>query len=362
MSKTIRRLLRWASLALFFCLCLEVAARIDDRLTWGMPILSLSGPDDLREVGPDGIPRNAPGARFEKWKINSLGFRGVETTLEKPPGRRRVVVLGQSESFGLYESEDHEWPARLANIVDETLPGTEVINASVVGTRRWSRFPYLERQVFPLAPDLLVLVVNPFNEIADAEGGPKPVHGDGRAPRLPTSRMLPKLKLRMKQALPPSWMDRAHAWLLQRSLRRAEQEALGGRPPLDVVPADRVASYERHLGETIDYIRSRGIVVIVATYPMMAASGDGAGARNFLAVQRIYNAEYSEAGLLDVARRMNQATRDVAGRMGVAVVDLERTLPPTKDNFADLVHYTDGGADAVAAEVLRAVKAGLADR
>ena len=87
----------------------------------------------LVEVDSHGIPHNIPSARYGKWEINSLGFRGKEVNLEKKEGQIRILCFGVSETFGFYESKDKEWPSQLGEILSNKFPGAEVINASVVG-------------------------------------------------------------------------------------------------------------------------------------------------------------------------------------------------------------------------------------
>ncbi len=67
----------------------------------------------LFEEDSDGIHHNIPNAKYEKWEINSLGFRGKEIDLEKKEGQIRIACFGVSETFGVYESKDKEWPSQL---------------------------------------------------------------------------------------------------------------------------------------------------------------------------------------------------------------------------------------------------------
>ncbi len=77
-----------------FAGAMELAARLDDWFTFGAPLGGRYDSDDLRQPDADGIPRNVPGARFEKWRIDAAGFRGPEVTLAKARGQRRIVCLG----------------------------------------------------------------------------------------------------------------------------------------------------------------------------------------------------------------------------------------------------------------------------
>jgi hypothetical protein len=62
---------------------------------------------------------------------NSLGFRGKETTYEKPAGVFRIVTVGGSSVYGQSESRDGAvWSQRLEDILNDAHPARriEVIN------------------------------------------------------------------------------------------------------------------------------------------------------------------------------------------------------------------------------------------
>jgi len=56
-------------------------------------------------------------------RISAQGLRGPERTLAKPPGTRRVLVLGDSFAEGYYVSEEDMAAARLERAL-LALPGT----------------------------------------------------------------------------------------------------------------------------------------------------------------------------------------------------------------------------------------------
>lgn len=91
---------------------------------------------------------------------NSLGFRGRETTREKPPGVFRIVTLGGSSVYGQSESKDEAvWSARLEEILRVERPGAriEVINAGAPGYSSFEMLVQLEMRVVDLAPDVVVV-------------------------------------------------------------------------------------------------------------------------------------------------------------------------------------------------------------
>ena len=48
---------------------------------------------------------NAPGHQELAFAVNSLGLRGPEPAVPKPPGVTRLICLGDSSTFGLWQAE-----------------------------------------------------------------------------------------------------------------------------------------------------------------------------------------------------------------------------------------------------------------
>ena len=56
-----------------------------------------------------------------------------------------------------------------------------------------------------------------------------------------------------------------------------------------------------------------------------------------------------EGGFLDLELRMNEAVRDVAREHGAVLADAARVVPPGPRYFADFVHFSNAGAERMAA-------------
>jgi hypothetical protein len=164
-----------------FLLCLEVAARVDDKIQYSAPFLDRYSADRLRTNDSGGFKRNFPGRQFEKWRINQSGFRGPEISIKKTDGVKRIICLGSSETFGLYESPGKEWPAQLGTML-KSQGQFEVINASVAGLTLKNYLLYFEKYVLKFEPDVVILFVNPFYYGAEEKEGRVGVAvGAGRA-------------------------------------------------------------------------------------------------------------------------------------------------------------------------------------
>lgn len=107
-----------------------------------------------------------PGAKQEA-RHNALGFRGKETTWEKPAGVFRILTTGGSSVYGQSESSDAAvWSQRLEDILNDAAGERrfEVIN---VGCNGWSSFEMLinlELRGLDFDPDL-VLVYEAINDM-----------------------------------------------------------------------------------------------------------------------------------------------------------------------------------------------------
>ena len=87
-------------------------------------------------------------------RINSRGLRDVEHSLAKPPGVRRVLVLGDSFTFG-YGVEENQ---RFSNLLARQLgAGWEFINSGVPTWGTADELSYLRDEGLKYHPDLVVL-------------------------------------------------------------------------------------------------------------------------------------------------------------------------------------------------------------
>jgi len=106
------------SLCVFF-LAVELSARVDDYINYKAPLLKNYSAELLRTTDAEGIPINVPNIRYEKWYNNSHGFRGAPVATLKPINSKRIACMGTSETYGLYENENMEWPAQLNKMLEQ---------------------------------------------------------------------------------------------------------------------------------------------------------------------------------------------------------------------------------------------------
>lgn len=108
------------------------------------------------------------GGREVPVSINSLGMRGPDIPAEKPPGTKRVLVVGDSFAFGYLLPNEDSMPALLEGLLDQKgLGDVQVINGGVPGFGIVNAAGLVEQRGLTLAPDVLVLAASP-GDIADA--------------------------------------------------------------------------------------------------------------------------------------------------------------------------------------------------
>lgn len=145
-------------------------------------------------------------------RINSLGFRGHDMSLDKAEAYR-IVAVGESTTFGCtLEAEDQPWPEWIEEWISERwrpARAVEVINAGVPAYTLADNLERLERELLPLEPDLLLVYhgYNGFPMLRTAV--PQPITGIPPAYTRRPSTLLAKLEFRLATMLYERRMRRA---------------------------------------------------------------------------------------------------------------------------------------------------------
>ena len=115
-------------------------------------------------------------------RVNHLGLRGRETTVEKPPGTRRIVMLGDSFTMGKGVEDDETFSVLVERALQASLAAcgggsVEVLNGGVDSYAPILSYLQLERDLARLAPDLVVLNVDNSDLIQEAAYRQQAVRG-----------------------------------------------------------------------------------------------------------------------------------------------------------------------------------------
>jgi lysophospholipase L1-like esterase len=88
---------------------------------------------------------------------NALGFRGEEFTLEKPPGVKRIVVMGDSYTFGTFVADEDTYCARLQKRLRDLGYPVQVVNAGYAdGWETDEQYAWLVTHGLRLQPDIVL--------------------------------------------------------------------------------------------------------------------------------------------------------------------------------------------------------------
>jgi len=100
--------------------------------------------------------------------VNRLGFRGGDTTLQKPDGITRIVVLGDSFTFGDGVTVGEAFPAQLERLLNNASARRyEVLNLGVPGYNTAQEVAYFRERGLSFDPDLVMIAFT----LSDAEEG-----------------------------------------------------------------------------------------------------------------------------------------------------------------------------------------------
>jgi lysophospholipase L1-like esterase len=115
------------------------------------------------------IPLAAHPAGGFTFRTDNLGLRrDTPVHLSKPPGVYRILVLGDSQTEGWVNNDEH-FSAQLERLLNEgpTGPRFEVLNAGVSAYSPAHELLWYERHGARLQPDLVVLAFYPGNDLWD---------------------------------------------------------------------------------------------------------------------------------------------------------------------------------------------------
>lgn len=138
-----------------------------DPYTAGLANLRIEPHPYLAYANKPGYVHEPDEENPRRFEHNSLGFRGPETTWEKPAGRFRILCLGGSSTYGHGPSSNvATWPARLEQHLQGARPDLdiEVINAGCQGYSTHESLINLALRGVEFRPDV-VLVYHSFNDV-----------------------------------------------------------------------------------------------------------------------------------------------------------------------------------------------------
>lgn len=348
-----------------FVVTLEAACRAEEWVQYRTPLLSVyQSTDDLIERDRDGVHGRA-NARYQKWVMNNIGTRGPDVERTKPPSTLRLIASGASETFGLYEAPNQEFPRQLEDSLEREIRApacagsgierVEVLNAAMAGMSLPTVEQDVRTRLARLGADVLLFYPSPTQYLEDAR--PVAARPDSNAQSAPPPwtrtlhlRMLGRLRDQGKRLLPQVVLT----WMKQRYVASlAHTHAAGWK--FESIPQDRINAYASDLRTLIGTTRRAGAIPIVATHASIFPP-NGIRDRNAMqSWERFYPRATGDVIVsFDSAARLT--TLAVAQDSGVAAIDLQPVLADSVSAlFADHVHFTNRGAARVAGALARGV-------
>jgi lysophospholipase L1-like esterase len=318
------------------------------------------------QVSPEPGLNGVEGVRH--FSINRWGFRGDDLEIEKPPGERRVFLIGGS-TMECATADDANAPNRLlAQRLAATFPGTKVENAGHSGDASYDHLAIYTGRVAHFSPDVVVVMAG-LNDLRAAIEHRDYLHLEAHDPIELTPWMLLRLgasTLEIGKRLfhllpgdrvrvaPGSFDGQTHTSNYRKAAATCQKLPLSAAPPPTL---ERY--YRDNLISLIGAVKARGAQVVLVTQATSWASVDPKVTEwHWLAC--VAEHRYEGRTLAVALERYNEVTRAVAREQGVALVDLAAQLPATLDHFYDDAHFNDVGVEALVAALADPVGAALA--
>lgn len=334
------RVLGWLLLAV---VTLEICGRTEDTVRYGAPFWGNYDNESLYTYDSQG-KHGRPNASYLKWKLNEAGYRGPALR----SGTYRIACIGSSETFGLYESPENEWPRQLERELNHQAGQNifEVVNTAYLGMALSTSLRRLDPMMQLLRPRLVLIYPSYATYISPVYAEAPP--GVIPPPRPVQSRLMSRIKELLKNSLPEGLQDRLREFQVQRESRRLHV--------MDRLPEASVEQFADDLDAMVRKIRAQGAEVVLITHANRFGNSVQPDERWLLTAWRKFYPELRENGFLDMERRMSDVVRQTGVRDSVVVIDAASHLQPGPKNFAEFVHFTDDGAHAMASLVAQGLQ------
>lgn len=321
----------------------EVAIRFRQTLRYGSAdtVEALYTPDSR-------ICLRVPIASLRSGRIqtNSLGFRGPEIVLPKPAGTTRIAFLGASTTWcGEVSGNDQVWPHLVAAQMRRAYPRATIdyVNGGVPGYTVESSIKNLNYRVAQLDPDVIV-IYHATNDLSGELHNLAVING-----------LMPDSEVQAR-----SWLS-SHSllWNLAQknfSIWLAKKKSEANIGLLEVEPAALGDGFGRELTTLVRAAQQHSKVVALATFATQLRVGQTAEQQLQASSSALYYMPFmTPAGLVKSYRRYNEIITEVAHATGAVLIGGEEDIPGDSLHFADTVHFTDAGSQAMAVRVTKAL-------
>jgi lysophospholipase L1-like esterase len=294
----------------------------------------------VNKEGAEGVYKPGTGIPAARVRINAHGMRGGGVTAKKPPGVKRVLVLGDSNAFGYGVKEAEGFPGVLSRLLPNDY---EVLNLGVFGYGTDQAALLLKRTGIRFAADVVVLAFS-AGDLSDNmnsinAGYPKPyftVENGGLVLRnTPVPGESPFMRASKRSALTSLLYDRSHLYRFVHGRLMKTSKYLAGSVP--------EMSEEEAMGVTVALVRD------------MDGFCKAQGCR--LALLLISHGQWVDALRVKPDLRVGYypVLKGILTRMGIPVIDTTEGFvrgPAGLFFPKDPVHLTPAGNEAAARALL----------
>jgi len=340
--KSLTSIGRWCLGLVIFAIVLEACTRVDDVVTYGAPFWGTYNDEILLQR--DSIGKwGKPGARYAKWQLNSLGYRGPELRA----GSVRILTMGASETFGLYEAPGEEYPRQLERDLNSWAGKDlfQVVNVAFAGETLPTtilRVPQIVEQIHPsyalVYPDLSSYIWMSFGSPVNT----LPTQDASRPGLKFEPRLSGRVENLMKQTLPMNIQDQLWKISMWREIASRHYVIL------DRLPDDRFEHFRKDLQTLITALRDHEVEPVLVTHATIFSKPLSESDHISLSHWRKIYPMLKEEGFLDMENRMNDVIRQTAAEEHLPLIDADKEMPHGPKYFADFVHFTTYGAGVMA--------------
>ena len=330
----------------------EVATRVDNTVRFGDDFFRPATSLDRLLVRDSLSMHGRSGARFQQFALNHEGMRGPEPRPVKQPDVLRVVVMGASETFGLYEKPGREYPRQLEDTLRISAAcrarfrDVEVINAASVGISLPRQVQDLERRIAGLHPDVVLFYPTPVQYLSPVPNAddPWPPGLEPAAPVPLASAGLQRLASELRRAMPRYL--KSFVWREQLRRLTAQQ---GPAALYASAPDSELSRFGSDLRQGLRAARDMGALPVVATHANAFLPNEPPNEDLLLSWQRFYPRATGRV-LIEFDSLAAVMTERIAGEENAVVVPLRQAMyaSAAPGDFADFSHFTDGGSSRVA--------------
>lgn len=280
-------------------------------------------------------------------RINSRGYRAEEFAKEKPAGAYRIVMLGDSVTFGMAGDGCH-YPGALQRLFDAAGDGrrVEVINAALEGYNSQDALRLLEGELMSYSPDMVTALIG-WNDLVKHD---------------PASPGISDAKARMAYALFDVYLIKFWRKVVYSQLRPALLT-----PGTEIAPEEEESFrayvplvYKENLQRIISTAQAAGSDVVLFTLPSLLRPDMSPED-----VAKLYfpHFTYNLRKFLLLHERYNDTIRALGEANGVPVVDLQEPLRGRESElFMDTAHLECEGLAVVGRHLYGILRQRVAER